>query len=279
MGDQKLVITNYFLMSSPPGQIDEVLADVGRIVDNDGLLTNDKINEMLSRYHTEMLSQCGDGEGKKMVLGKVNQVTTNTYVHPSTQKVMTVDLRSRTATPTGDSQQLDDKVAAYRTAIEKSMQDYLGRQYIGEKAVCSVYAKDDGIITILLSGLNKNLSNFWSGGWRGEFSVDVSAQGTAPLAAKVKITIHYFEEGNVQLNASRQKSVDVQITDPTTTADGIAKAIEKWENEYQSNIEEMYVEIHSTTFKQMRRFLPITQEPMNWNTMSHSLAAEIGGQK
>lgn len=36
----------------------------------------------------------------------------------------------------------------------------------------------------------------------------------------------------------------------------------------------MYVDMHRATFKQMRRFLPITKQPMNWNTYAHGVMKE-----
>jgi len=65
------------------------------------------------------------------------------------------------------------------------------------------------------------------------------------------------------------------MQDAATTAKNIVAAIDKFESEFHGNLEELYVNMHSTTFKAMRRFLPITGVPMNWNPNVHSLANEV----
>jgi len=87
--------------------------------------------------------------------------------------------------------------------------------------------------------------------------------------------VHYFEDGNVQLHTNYDKSQSITVGDAAETGTEISKALNKIESEFQSNLEEMYVNMHRTTFKSMRRFLPITRQPMTWSSAAHSFASEV----
>lgn len=273
--EQKLAIARFFVLSSPPGQVDEVLADVAKLVGDESILTNDAILSMLRQYNTDHFTQIEAGASKFLVT-EYGKVGDDQFVDPSSGQVMVVDQRLRKASPNGSKQELSGAIAAKRAAIEKEMKTYLESMYKVGKATLAVYGSDDGKITVCISALNKKLSNFWSGGWRSRFTVDVSSTGSKELTCHAKIHIHYFEEGNVQLNAVKDKTLTVNVSnDETASAKAIAGEISKWESDWQSNIEEMYVEMHSKTFKSMRRFLPKTRKPMDWNPHFHSLASEI----
>jgi len=100
--------------------------------------------------------------------------------------------------------------------------------------------------------------------------------GSTEMKANVKINVHYFEDGNVQLNTHADKTINITVTsDEEATGKNIAVAIAQIESEFQSQLEEMYVNMHRTTFKQMRRFLPVNRSPMIWNLAAHSLAGEV----
>lgn len=272
---QKLAIANFFVMSSPPGQVDEVLADVAKLVGNGKILTNAVITKMLREYNKAQYMQV-EHNGEKMLVTPFAKVQDDEYVEPNSGEIMTIDHRARTAKSSGQKQKLKQESKAVRDAIAKEMATYMDNMYKPGKATAAVYTTDNGKITVCISALNKKLSNFWSGGWRSTFTVNANSAGSAEIQGNAKIHIHYFEDGNVQLNAEKKKSSQVTITkDATATAKAIVEAISKWESEYQSSVEEMYVEMHTKTFKSMRRFLPKTRKPMDWNPHFHSLASEI----
>lgn len=273
--EQKLAIANFFVMSSPPGQLDEVLADVKVLVGSDDILSADEVTKMVREYNKVCYTQV-ESDTKKMLVTPFGMVADDEYLDPSTAEVMTINHLTRKATSADKKSELNPDVEAKRAAIEKELKTYLGNNYKAGKATSAVYASDNGKVTICISSLNKRLSSFWSGGWRSTFSLNVSSAGTTDLESNAKIHVHYFEDGNVQLNAEKKKSTPVNITsDNGASAKAIISAISKWESDYQSYIEEMYVEMHTKTFKSMRRFLPKTKTTMDWNPHFHSLASEI----
>jgi hypothetical protein len=52
-------------------------------------------------------------------------------------------------------------------------------------------------------------------------------------------------------------------------------AVDTIETVFQAKLEEFYVDMHNHTFAAMRRFLPVTRNPMDWNPNAHKLASQL----
>lgn len=275
--EQKLNIANYFIMLSPTGECEEVLSDVSKLVGDTSILTESAVNNMLKDYNQEHMVAAKTPEGDKILVSSHGKVADDQFLDPNTGKVLKFDHRKLEFKEGTDQKQvLNDDINAYRTAIAKAIKEYSTNQYKNNKCTTCVYGSDDGKIVICLSAANVNLSNFWSGGWRSTYTLDVSTKGKTDLTGGSKLNVHYFEDGNVQLHAARDNTSQVDVSDPDATASSVAKTIAAAESSLQSNLEEMYVDMHRTTFKSMRRFLPLNRQPMNWNVYAHSLASELG---
>jgi len=79
----------------------------------------------------------------------------------------------------------------------------------------------------------------------------------------------------VQLHTKFPSKATVAVSDEKKTGAAVAKAIKTLETDFQANLELMYIDMHSHTFKQMRRFLPVNKQPMNWNVAAHKMAGEL----
>jgi len=64
----KLNIATYFIMSSPPGEVDDVLADVIKLVDDSSTVGDDTINAILSDYNREQLVWGPDVDEKTPIM-------------------------------------------------------------------------------------------------------------------------------------------------------------------------------------------------------------------
>jgi len=176
---------------------------------------------------------------------------------------------------TDKKQSLPGAVAAYRASVQKSVDHYVSTSFKPGKVVGTVYGADTGVLTICVSAKNVNLANFWSGSWRSVYHLSVAKKGSQELKGNIKVQVHYFEDGNVQLHTNFDRTVTVNVGSEDETGKEVSKALNKVESDFQSNLEEMYVNMHRTTFKSMRRFLPINRMPMTWSSAAHSLAGEV----
>jgi capping protein alpha len=270
--EAKLNIANYFIMSSPTGEVHDVLLDVAKLVNDPSVLSDAAIRKIMKEYNHEQLQTAKTPDGHMLVCSQYGFQGDDKYVDPSTGKVYKFDHRKHVFSDDAEAKHtLSDSVNSYRSAIDKGLQDYLGAQYKAGKATVTVYGAEDGTITVCLSARNVHLAAFWSGGWRSIFSFNCKSKGTCDSKCNTKVSVHYFEDGNVQLHAAIEKNVKVNVADAESTAAGLVKAIHRMETDYQAALEEMYVDMHDTTFKAMRRFLPISKMPMTWNVAAHSV--------
>jgi capping protein alpha len=247
------------------------------LVGNDAVLSPEKLASVLSQYNTQNFTFAPTPSGALAMTAPFGQVDETHYVEPGTGQVLVFDhTKGEWKGETEQKQVLAPEVEAYRKAIQSAARPYLAANYKEDKAALAVFGKDDGKIDVCISGRNSKLSSFWTGGLRSRFSLDVSTRGQVELTALIKINVHYYEDGNVQLHAERTEKARVEVKDPETTAKSVMAAIEKIEADYYNNLEELYVSMHNVTFKALRRFLPISGRTFNWDNVGvHSLAQEV----
>lgn len=90
--------------------------------------------------------------------------------------------------------------------------------------------------------------------------------------------MHYFENGNVQLNTNFTPSVTTDVG--SDAAKAIATAIQKEETAYHTSLEESFAALPTTTFKTLRRALPLSKQLCNWAAIgSYKLGGEIARKK
>jgi len=273
--EQKINIASYFVMSSPTGEADDVVKDVKKLVGEDVLSSS--LTKILKDYNVEQMVAAKDPDGNAILVTAHGQIADDLYLDPATGRVIRFDHQKRKFTEFTDKKQvLEESVNKHRTAINKEITAYLDEQYKSGKAVAAVYGADTGAITICISAANVHLGAFWTGGWRAVYQLNVSSTGSTDLSADIKVNVHYFEDGNVQLHTKFNTKTPVVISDEKKTAPEVAKTIRKLETEFQANLEEMYISMHRQTFKQMRRFWPISKKPMDWDLRRHNLTTELG---
>jgi len=274
--EQKKAIAAYFLQSSPCGEIDEVLSDVKKLA-GDEVITEEFLISSLAKYNVENFVSGADPEGQQVLVSLHGQVDQDSFLDPATGRVMKFDHKSRRFTSVTEKKQvLDESVNKYRVAIEKEVKTYVEGSYKTGKVVSAVYGADNGTITVCISAANVHLGNFWTGGWRSCYQLSVASEASVDVKSDVKINVHYFEDGNVQLHTKYPAKISVKVADEKSTAAALIKAIKQLETDFQANLEQMYLEMHKDTFKQMRRFYPVSKQPMNWNIAAHKMQSELG---
>jgi len=212
--EQKRSIAAYFIASSPTGEVDEVVTDVRKLIPDSAVLSEEFITKTLKDYNVEQLVTGPDPEGVPCIVSPYGQVGDDLFLDPSSGRVMRFDHKNRKFIEVTDKKQvLDEGVNKYRSAIEAEVKSYVTGSYKTGKAVCAVYGTDSGVITICISAANVHLGNFWTGGWRSVYQFSVASQGSTELKTDIKINVHYFEDGNVQLHTKFPAKSTISIAD------------------------------------------------------------------
>lgn len=165
-----------------------------------------------------------------------------------------------------------------RDAVQKAMEEYASTQFSDGSATVAVYEKGNELV-VCLSGSKANLRNYWSGKWRSEWHVDPKGK---TCKGKVRIVIHYFEDGNVQLDQNKEiekAGITSKGSDDKAFAEGVKEFISSQEGAIQETLEEMYQNMSVETFKDMRRILPIAKTKMDWTGAQMKLASTMGKGK
>lgn len=123
-----------------------------------------------------------------------------------------------------------------------------------------------------------NASNFWSGRLLSRY-VYTPSEGS--LEAHTKLQIHYYENGNVQLNTENTVTFTVAAVgagDAKSRAKAVVAAIRKHESDYQSELEMTYATLNEKAFKGLRRQLPVTRQKVDWDkVLNYRLGSDLAG--
>jgi len=275
--EEKLAIATHFLLSSPPGEMKEVLGDVKVVLNPPTLLTDGVLKGIFRKYNTQNF-EVVDAEGTPVVLSEFGELDAKHYV-TGKGEVFSVDHVAQKATKATDGPSFSPgPMEATRDALQKAMEEYAATQFSDGSANVAVYEKGNEFV-VVLSGSKANLRNYWSGKWRSEWHVDHKGK---TAKGKVRIVIHYFEDGNVQLDQNKdidKAAITAKGSDDKAFAEGVKDFIAGQESAIQDTLEEMYQNMSVETFKDMRRILPIAKTKMDWTGAQMKLAGTMGKGK
>jgi capping protein alpha len=267
--DEIVDIANNFLLNSPPGEFMEVVTDVRALLPNESLI-NESAPRTFREYNTEQMVQVDSPKGHKVLITKYGEVADGDYLDPKGGLVLHYDHIKQEVTGNrpisgGD---LEKNVESLRSAFEAEAFTYVGEHY--PHGTTTIYGKD-GKIIICISSARFNPHNFWNGRWRSVWTYH-----GGELVGHFKIVVHYYEDGNVQLNTDTTQTLKISDSgnDATISKEAL-KVIAKAEQQFQESLDQSYRTMGDTTFKALRRALPITRTRIDWNKIKNY---KIGGQ-
>ncbi|KAG6474828.1 hypothetical protein ZIOFF_064043 [Zingiber officinale] len=273
---QKAEIARWFLTSAPAGEIQYVAKDVRSILGDDKIyeLAAAEAFPVYNKTHFIAL-QMPDRSGDVLIT-TYGELDKNNYLDPRTAQVATVDHAKQVCTslrPANDEElpsayveefrrrigpmclllplqhlkKEEDTREKLRGSLDAELSKYVAETY--PKGTCAVYStsgKDsegpgvDFEFAVVISAAKHSPQNFCNGSWRSIWTVDFKDDTQiVEIKGKIQVVAHYFEEGNVQLDAK---------------------------NECKD----------STIFQDLRRKLPVTRTLFPWqNTIQFSLTKDI----
>jgi len=276
-----LQICNNFLLAAPPGEFSEVVSDVRALLQNDDLL-NQTALETFRKYNTTQMVQVQNGDHEALVT-KFGEIGTSEYLDPVGGQVFSFDhIKQKVTGSRSISGELDSSAEPFRKAIEDAALDYVAEHY--ENGTGAIYSAKEGgefKITFAISSSKISPQNYWGGRWRSVWTLIFKPGGELKLEGNIKVQVHYYEDGNVQLNADFSKSAKFKVpSDAKGIAESAVKQIKKLEQDYHTALEHSYHTMSENTFKALRRILPITRERIKWEKIKgYKMGSDVVGSK
>ncbi|KAK0402822.1 hypothetical protein QR680_016557 [Steinernema hermaphroditum] len=264
---EKVRIANEFLLQAPPGEFNDVFNDVRTLLHNDELLKS-KCGPAIAKHYTENFAPVQlEGIDELTLITPFSELPDGRFIDPKSGKTFRYDYLKKEVSDIqnvnpGD---LDQSLEPWRKALQAEADSYVEQHYL-KSGVATVFTTK-GVVTLCIESHQFQPKNYWNGLWRSQWTVPVGdgKSGSQEFQGVVKVQVHYYEEGNVQLISNKEMTAKVTVTtDLEKTAKDIMQAISEQESIYQTAVQENHVSLSDTTFKALRRQLPVTRSKLDW---------------
>ncbi|KAI9568602.1 hypothetical protein HD554DRAFT_2172373 [Boletus coccyginus] len=321
--DERIQVASAFVLQSPPGEINDVLNDVRVIVNDDDVLEDGLLPALRDYNLAQFILVDVPDAGHQTIVSDVARIPDSgeeeeRFLDPRSKTSFRFDhLRLASITRFAPRASFDTQPPAdllrrhlirtqrnpirrpkhsgkpctmlYRdyfengpsAALESAALSYLAAHYID--GVASTFASQPpNHFTVQIVSNKYNPANFWSGRWRSQYQIDFSEPKT--IQGKVLVNVHYYEQGNVQLETSHDLSIPIPPAianaSPNAAANKIFALIEAEETRLQTSLNDSYHEMNEKAFKGLRRALPLTRQKIDWDKVAgYKLGAELTASK
>ncbi|XP_068659794.1 F-actin-capping protein subunit alpha [Aristolochia californica] len=284
---QKKEIAKWFLTNAPSGEIQYIAKDIQSVLMDEHVYKM-AVSEAFPLYNKahmislEMPNRTGD-----VLITPFGELDDIEYLDPRTCQVATIDhvkQACKAVRPATDEELPSSYIEEFRGALDAEVLKYVTETY--PKGTCAVYCthgKDiegpgaDFELVVVISAARHSPQNFCNGSWRSIWSVAFKDElQEMEVTGKMQVGAHYFEEGNVQLDAKHECRDSTLLQSPEDSAVAITNMIHHHESEYFASLESSYSNLPDTTFKDLRRKLPVTRTLFPWhNTLQFSLTRDV----
>jgi len=287
--EEKLKIATKFMLNAPPGEFNEVVTDVRSLVNDDALLNRNALSTFRTYNTDQMISVSIAGNDSKVLVTTYGEIDQKHYLDPHSKQVFEFDHVMQTVggvSPADDTNSnSNNSNESLRSAIDAAVSDYVAGFY--PEGACAVYNSSNNSsngksFVICISAKKFNPKNYWNGRWRSVWTATLRSSSSCELQGSIRVNVHYYEDGNVQLSTKHEKTTKVvegvSASDDGATARAIALAITRAESDFQGALDEGYHQMSDQSFKSLRRKLPVSGVKVNFEGIAqHKMNKELGG--
>jgi len=267
-------------LNAPPGEFLEVVSDVRTLLKNDALL-NSIAPATFAEYNNTQYIKVDSPKGHKVLITKFGDLGNNEYLDPLGGIAFTYDhIKQQVTGSRALAGELNQECEPFRKAFETAAESYVADHYM--HGAQTTYAAKEGANVVITTCIASNLfnqRNYWGGRWRSTWKFTFKpGSGNCTAEGHIQIQVHYYEDGNVQLVTDTKKTKSVPVTDAAALAASVFKGIDAVEGDFQNALDNAYRTMGGTTFKALRRALPVTRSKIDWEKiLSYRTGQSITG--
>jgi len=264
-----LRIVKHFLLSSPPGEFEDVLSDVRELIGDDELLNKGAL-DIFRQYNIEQLIPVDSEQlGYKSILCKYAEMDSTHYLEPRSNKILVVDHAKGLVTKVEDNSNNEkDEIKKIREPLQKAVDKYITDHYLSGLSTVFPSPEGENELVVCITASKFNEANLWSGRWRSVYRIAFQDDKKVKVSGTMKVNVHYYEKGNIQLNTSKEYGETISGKDDVFSE--IVGAISKVEGSFQRDIDTACNNL-TETFKGLRRRLPVNGVLFNFASGQHNL--------
>jgi capping protein alpha len=220
----------------------------------------------------------------QVLITAYNRVPSSSNKYYDTQTSTSFDFDHTTSKASGSqSYTHETSHSSLVQSILKSLSTHFAEHYPSQQQTASASSSsgytvaatpEDDKVAILLSTTRSSPKNFLSGRWRSTFLFD-PASGT--LSGALKVDVHYYEDGNVALSTT--KKIENVTVEGGGDGASVVRKIAAIEKQYQEEVNRTFVGMNESSFKALRRQLPVTRQKIEWERVrGYGLGSDLRGE-
>lgn len=263
----KVEAARMFLVQAPLGEFNEVRKAVSKLLDNDALFK--QACELLPAHFESLCAPIATGKEPSYVLvSESTRLDHGVYACTRSGNAYTIDYSKKKETGSrelsdGEKEKigLEDEL---RILMEKAVSNYITEHHdkYGKYSV----TKTGDSYHINIHSDRSRPKHFWSGTWVAKGQL-VPSGDEYNLSLETIVSVHYYEDGNVQMSSTNKEVVKIEMGEAERVAEDTVGALNKFLIDYHSAVSDHMVNMQESTFKQLRRQLPITKTKIEWDKL------------